>query len=142
MADLTLSRPADAPGAALAATALDTLDKASELVGKAEALCLLCRMQMGGEAGVPNQRAAWRWTSATIERMLALIRDADALDVSLDASTAIHDARAQAEIIVSDLMLGSGDAPHLNEDVIGWALWSLSDDLRRAKLAVDGTSHG
>lgn len=113
-----------------------TLDQASELLGKAIALCHLCRVQVGGE--VPDShRVEFRWVMATAEHMLALMRKCEALDIELDAAGELHSGIAQAVLLFSDMTLIDG-GQHLSDDLTSWVLSSICDSLKRAKAIVDG----
>ena len=115
---------------------VSTGDQANELLGKAIALCHLCLVQVGGEVS-DSERVEFRWVVATAEHMLALMRKCEALDIDLDAAAELHVGIAQAVLLFSDMTLVDGKQ-HLNDDLVGWALWSICDSLERAKAIVDG----
>lgn len=114
------------------------IDRVSESIGKAWGLCHLLRGQFSGEVG-EAERCSFAWTEAVFERVAELVRlaDADTDEAPAEVGQAVHAARAQCEVLMSDRSAGDPGEQRLSDEIMDWALWALIDALVRAKDAVD-----
>lgn len=113
-------------------------DDVSEALGKASALCHICRVHVNGELGEEQKVGNERSVVQVLERIARHLRTASDLTPkgASPLASAVATALAQAEAINITCIRESDPERvclHFCDEVMDWALWSLTDDIEAAR---------